>query len=95
MSKGNSVELDMGTVFDAIPEETENATFFHADNISKEARRNRDILAHALQSVGFINYWTEWWHWSYGDRYWAAVTGALHALYHAVSEQELADLIGI
>jgi zinc D-Ala-D-Ala dipeptidase len=89
---GNENELDMGTAFDAIPEETENATFFHANNISNEARYNRDILAHALQSVGFINYFTEWWHWSYGDCYWGAVTGALHALYQAVSEQELAEL---
>jgi hypothetical protein len=23
----------------------------------------------------------EWWHWSYGDRYWAVVTGAPAALY--------------
>jgi len=28
-----------------------------------------------------VNYPTEWWHWSYGDRYWAFVTGAPHALY--------------
>jgi D-alanyl-D-alanine dipeptidase len=22
-----------------------------------------------------VNYPTEWWHWSFGDRYWAYVTG--------------------
>jgi zinc D-Ala-D-Ala dipeptidase len=23
-----------------------------------------------------VNYPTEWWHWSYGDRYWAYQSGA-------------------
>ncbi|WP_369824157.1 hypothetical protein [Anoxybacillus sp. UARK-01] len=46
------------------------------------------MLAHALQPVGFVNDFTEWWHWSYGDRYWAVMTQANQALYSAVSEQE-------
>ncbi|GMB08719.1 M15 family metallopeptidase [Thermolongibacillus altinsuensis] len=78
---------------DAIPQETDNATFFDATNISVQAMQNRQILAHALQSVGFVNYFTEWWHWSYGDRYWAVMTNADHALYHPVSEQELLNLL--
>ena len=31
-----------------------------------------------------MNYVTEWWHWSYGDRYWALMTGADAALYGPV-----------
>jgi hypothetical protein len=31
--------------------------------------------------AGMLNYPTEWWHWSYGDRYWAHATGADTALY--------------
>jgi zinc D-Ala-D-Ala dipeptidase len=84
----NGSELDLGTPYDAIPQETDNATFFDAANISEEARKNRQILAHALQSVGFVNDFTEWWHWSYGDRYWAVMTQATQALYPAVFEQE-------
>jgi D-alanyl-D-alanine dipeptidase len=38
-------------------------------------------LAAALSAAGFVNYPTEWWHWSYGDRYWAMVTGEPAALY--------------
>ena len=49
--------------------------------ISAEARRNREILATALRAAGLINYPTEWWHWSYGDRYWAMSTGTPAALY--------------
>jgi zinc D-Ala-D-Ala dipeptidase len=89
----NGIELDLGTPYDAIPQETDNATFFDATNISVQAMQNRQILAHALQSVGFVNYFTEWWHWSYGDRYWAVMTNADQALYHPVSEQELLNLL--
>jgi hypothetical protein len=34
-----------------------------------------------MGSAGFINYSTEWWHWSYGDRYWALITKADSAIY--------------
>ncbi|MER5780214.1 M15 family metallopeptidase [Streptomyces mobaraensis] len=74
-------ELDMGTRMNASPEESAGACYTHAAGISGEARRHRDILAHALAGAGLVNYATEWWHWSYGDRYWALTTGAPAALY--------------
>ena len=37
-----------------------------------------------LGVVGLVNYPTEWWHWSYGDRYWALISGADAALYGPV-----------
>jgi zinc D-Ala-D-Ala dipeptidase len=49
--------------------------------VGDDARRYRDILAHAMDVAGFINYPEEWWHWSYGDRYWAFQTSAEAALY--------------
>lgn len=45
------------------------------------ARRNRDLLAAAMDTAGFINYPAEWWHWSYGDRYWAFQASRETALY--------------
>jgi D-alanyl-D-alanine dipeptidase len=45
------------------------------------ARHSRGVLAAAPHSVGFVNYPTEWWHWSYGDRYWAIKTTAPAAIY--------------
>ena len=39
--------------------------------------------AHAAS--GLVNYPTEWWHWSYGDRYWALTTGAPAAVYGPVA----------
>ncbi|WP_112263855.1 M15 family metallopeptidase [Lentzea terrae] len=76
-------ELWMGTVVDATPEQSAGACFFNAE-VDAEARRNRTILADALSGAGLVNYPTEWWHWSYGDRYWALLTGADHALYGPV-----------
>lgn len=45
------------------------------------AREVRNILAEALNTAGFVNYPQEWWHWSYGDRYWAFQTSHPQALY--------------
>ena len=43
------------------------------------------LLADALGGAGFVNYPTEWWHWSFGDRYWAYLTGRHAARYGAVA----------
>ncbi|MGW2108339.1 M15 family metallopeptidase [Streptomyces sp. NPDC001948] len=76
LGDANGCELDMGTHMDATPEESAGACYTQADNISDQARSNRDILGTALTAGGLVNYPTEWWHWSYGDRYWALQTGA-------------------
>jgi len=77
-------QLWMGTEIDATPEDSDGACFTGAP-VDDEARRNRDLMTNALTSEGFVNYPTEWWHFSYGDRYWAHVTGAAQAHYTAVS----------
>lgn len=69
-------ELDMGTVVDATPDASADACFTTATNIPDAAAENRRIMGEALTSAGLINYPTEWWHWSYGDRYWALMTNA-------------------
>ncbi|MHC5907390.1 M15 family metallopeptidase [Streptomyces sp. S6] len=74
-------QLDMGTRINASPEESAGACYTDAPDISGAARDNRRILAEALGAAGLVNYPTEWWHWSYGDRYWALATGAPSALY--------------
>jgi D-alanyl-D-alanine dipeptidase len=74
-------ELDLGTAIDDTPEESGGRCYFDALGISADARANRALLARVLEPVGLVNYPTEWWHWSYGDRYWALLTGAAAALY--------------
>jgi D-alanyl-D-alanine dipeptidase len=82
--------LDMGTDIDATPEASDGACFFGSPNITASARNNRNLLAETLGSVGMVNYPTEWWHWSFGDRYWALVTGASHALYGPIDRDRAA-----
>ncbi|MEO3819291.1 M15 family metallopeptidase [Plantactinospora sp. B24E8] len=82
----DGVELDMGTEIDATPEASGNACFTAADTIPDRARRNRQIMVDVLTGAGLVNYPTEWWHWSYGDRYWALVTGARSTRYGPLRE---------
>ncbi|MEU6070796.1 M15 family metallopeptidase [Streptomyces sp. NPDC047082] len=77
----NGRELDLGTRMNATPEESAGACYTQADNISDGARSHRHLLSSALTAAGLVNYPTEWWHWSYGDRYWALMTGAESAHY--------------
>lgn len=77
-------ELDLGTAIDATPERSGGACYFDAAGIGADARAHRDLLARALGGAGLVNYATEWWHWSFGDRYWALTTGAPAALYGPV-----------
>ncbi|WP_246855637.1 M15 family metallopeptidase [Nocardioides xinjiangensis] len=77
-------ELDMGTPIDATPEQSAGACYSAATGISADARANRDLLSRALTGAGLVNYPTEWWHWSHGDRYWALATGAEAASYGPV-----------
>jgi D-alanyl-D-alanine dipeptidase len=80
----DGTEVDMGTPLDATPVDSANACFTAAENIPDTARQHRRILITALTSVGLVNYPTEWWHWSFGERYWAFVTGAGRTRYAPV-----------
>ncbi|WP_419419334.1 M15 family metallopeptidase [Legionella sp. D16C41] len=52
--------------------------------ISKKAQANRNLMSSVLHEAGFINYPTEYWHWSYGDRYWAYMTKQHYAIYDSI-----------
>ena len=53
--------------------------------ISDEAKQNRQIMSHVLNAVGFANYPAEYWHWSYGDRYWAFIRNEPNAIYGMIN----------
>lgn len=76
-------ELDLGSALDATPEQSDGACYTDAE-VPPAAAANRAILVSALQPAGLVNYPTEWWHWSYGERYWAFGTGAGFAHYGPV-----------
>ncbi len=56
------------------------------NSISKTAKQNRKLLLGIMNSHGFVNYPTEWWHFSYGDRYWAYHQPVKQAIYGSVEE---------
>ncbi|MDT9685142.1 M15 family metallopeptidase [Streptomyces sp. TRM76323] len=77
----DGAELPLGTEVNATPEESGGRCRTAAPGITAEARANRDLMGRALTAAGFVNYPTEWWHWSYGDRYWALLSGRPTAPY--------------
>ena len=77
--------IDMGIqVKDWMDDEDGSLSQTESQNISADAQHYRDIMSKALLTVGFINYPTEYWHWSYGDRYWAHQMGQKYAIYGSV-----------
>ncbi len=87
----NGTEVFMGTEFNDEPDETENRTYLNAENITREEHELRTILAKALGGAGFVNYPPEWWHWSFGDKYWAYRT-AERVKYESIRDDEIPDL---
>jgi zinc D-Ala-D-Ala dipeptidase len=77
-------ELDLGSAVNATPEESEERCFTGSSDLPPQASARRELLVGALGGAGLVNYPSEWWHWSYGDRYWAHLTGAPHAPYGPV-----------
>jgi len=85
LTDGDGRPLDLGCPVDATPEESGGACYFDAPGLDHEARHLRRLLACAMGPAGLVNYPTEWWHWSFGDRYWAHVTGSPFAVHGPVA----------
>lgn len=68
--------LNMGTKMQAFTPLTPTAS-----DVPAAVRKNRDLLVETLHAQRLINYPDEWWHFSYGDRLWAEVTGQKRAFF--------------
>jgi len=77
-----SRELDMGTAIANYSDPEKIKTF--AQGIDKQQRDNRKLLHDLMVAQGFAPFYGEWWHFSYGDREWAAFYGKKSALYGAI-----------
>ncbi|MHB8189372.1 MAG: M15 family metallopeptidase [Ferrimicrobium sp.] len=84
----NGPELDMGTKVNESPEESGDRCYANSQEIPKKCLSNRTLLISALTGAGLVNYPTEWWHWSYGDRYWALKTAAPAAIYGLIDSMQ-------
>lgn len=74
---GNGKPLDMGTPI----HDFSKASYVFSPFISKEAWQNRQLLRAGMIKAGFAPYDGEWWHFSYGDREWAAYYKRNKAVY--------------
>ncbi len=74
-------EIDMGTQIADYADPQLIQTWDR--RLTKEQRANRSLLHDAMLSEGFAPFYGEWWHFSYGDREWAAFYNK-KALYGAV-----------
>jgi D-alanyl-D-alanine dipeptidase len=83
--------LWMGSLFDDVTALAHRDRFENLDsgNFSfsdQEARANRRLLHGLMAEEAFAGHPDEWWHYSWGDQMWAALTGAPHAHYGAALE---------
>lgn len=63
--------LPMGTGYPEFNEFTKTSARMKDEDV----RERRRILLYAMRETGFVNYPNEWWHYSFGDRMWAAYLG--------------------
>jgi D-alanyl-D-alanine dipeptidase len=61
-----------------------NMYIINSNLITSTQRYYRELMADVLNEVGFVNYPSEYWHWSYGDRYWAYVKKEPNAIYGSI-----------
>lgn len=80
----NGNRLDMGSSF------TDFGKKVHTQSslVSSEQKNNRKMLFELMTNVGFVNYPLEWWHYSYGDRTWAAYSEQEECFYGPISEEK-------
>lgn len=78
-------ELEMGTAFDAFTDKTKTSYF---ENEKDEVvKKNRRLLYSIMTRAGFTNLPSEWWHFDYGDRFWAHYND-LPSIYRGVFTKE-------
>jgi D-alanyl-D-alanine dipeptidase len=77
-------QLWMGSMFDDATELAHRDRFESVEGVAfsdEEARANRRLLHWVMTEEGFAGHPDEWWHFSWGDQLWAAITGAPAAVY--------------
>lgn len=81
---GQGNEVDMGSVFDEFSDRS-HSDYYEQQGMNEACRANRRLLYQVMHAEGFTNLPSEWWHYDYGDRFWAYYTGE-KALYASVYE---------
>jgi D-alanyl-D-alanine dipeptidase len=67
------------------PPNTDNElSFLHNDMITEAQHQNRMTLLEAMLEAGFAPNPFEWWHFQYGETYWAAFYGEKQTKYDSI-----------
>ncbi len=74
--------VDMGNVISDYSDPNIIKTFAE---VTSEQASYRKILHDAMTAQGFAPFYGEWWHFSYGDREWAAFYGKKAAIYGTIN----------
>jgi D-alanyl-D-alanine dipeptidase len=91
LADARGVPLPMGTDFDEFTDRAGTAYFDRlsaGQPLSEDEHlfvKNRRILLDTMQQTGFLNYSGEWWHFDYGNQWWARATGQDHAIYGPIT----------
>ncbi|MDZ4209581.1 MAG: M15 family metallopeptidase [Candidatus Curtissbacteria bacterium] len=95
----NFQELKMGSAFDEFNVRSFTAHYekgfddigemeVEVEQYSEEEclvfQKNRLLFLDVMAQAGFVNYFEEWWHFSYGDQEWALQTKNSHAVYGSI-----------
>lgn len=78
--------LEMGSEFDELTDRSR--TDYYEDDTEASSnliRERRKILLEAMNAGGFTNFASEWWHFDYGNQFWASRTDATTAIYGIAS----------
>lgn len=76
----NGEEVNLGTAFDDFSSKAK--TLYYEELVQKGTDLSsqeksfldyRRLLFHTLIDVGFVNYPEEWWHFDYGNQWWASI----------------------
>ena len=81
----NGLPLALGTDYDSFADAAHVAALEDDGSADSSARELRRLLASVLRDAGFAPYPLEWWHWSYGDQWWAAEYGERVSLYPQIT----------
>lgn len=77
------IPLDMGGAY----LEFSNRTETYSNSLTQQQYENRKLLNQLMAEEGFVNYPAEWWHFSYGDKMWAAYSNKKVAFYDIISSK--------
>lgn len=79
--------LDMGTMFDEVAPATALTYFEKATTTEdKVIRDNRRLLHSVMSRFGFTPYGEEWWHWDYGNQFWAKGKGGSTVAFYGAAD---------